>query len=288
MHHRTKKDYIRMYLKILVGAFIWGIGFRFFTYNVQFVGGGATGLAMIINQLTDLPIGVLTFCINVPLFLIAWRKLGLHFMIHSTVAMVVITTTMDLMAYIPIKATGDLLLAAIYGGIIKGFGLGLIYSEGLATGGGDVTVRLLRRKYPYVNLGTLMMCVDAVIVLSYAVIFSRYDKAMYTMISMFVSTKVVDIIVYGSMNAKLCYIITDFSSDVQKAISVKLQRGVTLLDGHGAYTGKHKEVILCIVKKNQMVEVRNIARAIDPSAFFIVTDAQEVFGKGFSDIMSND
>ena len=288
MRLRTKQDYIRMYLKILVGAFIWGIGFRFFTYNVQLVSGGASGIAMIINQLTDWPIGRVTLCVNIPLFLLAWRKLGLQFMIHSTVAMVVLSVTMDLIAVIPIVGTDDLLLAAVYGGIIKGIGLGIIYSEGLATGGGDVTVRLLRKKYPYVNLGTLMMCVDAVIVLSYAVIFSRYDKAMYTMISMFVCSKVVDIIIYGSMNAKLCYIITDYSHEVQQAISEKLRRGVTLLDGHGAYTGKRKEIILCIVKKNQMVEVRNIARAIDPAAFFVVTDAQEVFGKGFSDIMSND
>jgi len=286
--HKSFHDYLRMYIKIIVGGVIYAIGFRFFTYNVELVSGGAAGIAMIINQLTELPIGMVTLCVNIPLFLIAWRTLGFKFMINSTAAMVVCTTLMDLIAYIPITGTGDLLLAAVYGGIIKGFGLGLIYSEGLATGGGDVTVRLLRRKYPYVNLGTFMMCVDAVIVLSYAVIFSRYDKAMYTMISMFVCSKVVDFMVYGSMNAKLCFIITDYSREVQKAIAEKLNRGVTLLDGHGAYSGKNKEVILCIVKKNQMVEARNIARGIDSSAFFVVTDAQEVFGKGFSDIMSND
>ena len=277
-----------IFLKILIGAVIFSIGFRIFIYEHGMLSGGTAGLAMIVNQLFGLPIGMVTLTLNIPMFIVAWRKLGLNFMINSTFAMIVCSVLMDLMGFIPFSPTDDMLLAAIYGGIIKGLGLGIVYSTGVATGGGDVTVRLLRRKYPYVNLGTIMLCIDASIVLLYAVIFSRFDKAMYTLICMFVSSKVIDIILYGSMNAKLCIIITDYSQQIQHEITEKLHRGVTLLDGHGAYSGKNKEVIFCIVKKNQMVEARNLARAIDPAAFFIVTDAQEVFGKGFSDIMSND
>lgn len=288
MHQQTLRSNLRMYIKVILGGVIFAFGFRVFLYNNGMFSGGTAGLAMIVNQLTNWPIGMLTLAFNIPLFILAWRKLGFRFMVNSTVAMVVCTTLMDVMSIIPIRPTNDMLLGAIYGGILKGVGLGLIYSEGLATGGGDVTTRLLRRKYPYVNLGTIMLCIDATIVMTYAIMFMRFDKSMYTMISMFVASKVIDLILYGSMNAKLCFIITDYSAQVQQAITEQLHRGVTLLDGHGAYTGRDKEVILCIVKKNQMVEARNIARAIDPAAFFIVTDAQEVFGKGFSDIMSND
>ncbi|MGI6028725.1 MAG: YitT family protein [Candidatus Heteroscillospira sp.] len=288
MCQKSLRAYARMYAKILIGGIIFAFGFRVFLYNNGMFSGGTAGLGMIVNQLTDLPIGMLTLAFNIPLFMLAWRKLGFRFMVDSTVAMLVCTSLMDIMSLVPIQPTEDMLLGAIYGGILKGVGLGLIYSEGLATGGGDVTVRLLRRKYPYVNLGTIMLCIDGAIVMVYALLFMRFDKSMYTMISMFVASKVIDIILYGSMNAKLCFIISDCSDKVQEAITNELHRGVTLLDGHGAYTGNDKKVILCIVKKNQMVEARSIARAIDPAAFFVVTDAQEVFGKGFSDIMSND
>ncbi len=288
MHQQTPRGLARMYVKIVIGGVIFAFGFRIFLYNNGMFSGGTTGLAMIANQLTHWPIGMLTMAFNIPLFLLAWRKLGLRFMVNSTIAMVICTSLMDVMSLLPVHPTDDMLLGALYGGVLKGVGLGLIYSEGLATGGGDIMNRLLRRKYPYVNLGTIMLCVDATIVMTYALLFMRFDTSMYTLISMFVASKVIDIILYGSMNAKLCVIISDYSEQVQKAITEQLHRGVTLLDGHGAYTGRDKKVILCIVKKNQMVEARNIARSIDPAAFFVVTDAQEVFGKGFSDIMSND
>lgn len=277
-----------IFIKITIGAVIFSFGFRFFIYQHGMLSGGTSGLAMIVNQLTSLPIGMVTMALNIPMFAVAWRKLGLDFMINSTFAMVVSSALVDVFGVISFHPTDDVLLAALYGGVLRGLGLGIMYSTGVATGGGDVMVRLLRRKYQYVNLGTIMLCIDAGIVALYAIIFSRYDKAMYTVISMFVASNVVDLILYGSMNAKLCMIITDYSEAIQRSITSELHRGVTLLDGHGAYSGKNKEVILCIVKKNQMVEVRNLARSIDPSAFFVVTDVQEVFGKGFSDIMSND
>lgn len=288
MYQEGLRAKVIMYAKIVIGSIIFAFGFRVFLYDQELLSGGTAAIAMIINQLTDLPIGMTTMALNIPIFAIAWRKLGTKFMIHSTIAMVVSSSLMDIMGIITISPTDDILLASLYGGVIKGVGLGIVYSTGVATGGGDVTVRLLRRKYPYVNLGTIMLCIDAAIVIIYAIIFARFDRAMYTMISMFVSSKVIDIILYGSMNAKLCFIITDYSEAVHHAISEKLHRGVTLLDGHGAYSGKEKKILLCIVKKNEMVEARNIARAIDPAAFFVVTDSQEVFGKGFADIMSND
>ncbi|MGE4353031.1 MAG: YitT family protein [Oscillospiraceae bacterium] len=277
-----------MYGKIIIGSIIFAFGFRFFLYNNGIMSGGTSGVAMIINQLTMLPVGMLTIVVNVPIFILAWKKLGFFYMLNSTIAMVVSSLLVDAMGFLPFTATNDILLASLYGGVIKGLGLGIIYSTGLATGGGDITVRILRRKYPYINLGTIMLSVDATVVMTYAVIFSRYDKAMYTMISMYVAAKVIDLILYGSLNAKLCLIITDYSNEIQHKITEQLHRGVTLLDGHGAYSGKNKNVILCTVKKSQMFELRTLTRAVDPAAFFVVTDAREVFGRGFSDIMSND
>lgn len=277
-----------MYVKIIIGGFIYAFGFRLFLYDKGLLNGGTSSIAMIIIQFVDYPIGMVTIALNIPIFIFAWKKLGLKFMIHSFITMVLTSNIVDILGFIPFTVTDDIILSTLYGGILKGIGLGLVYSTGVATGGGDVTVRVLRRKYPYVNLGTIMMCIDTVVVMIYAVMFEAYDKAMYTMISMYVCSTVIDIILYGSLNAKLCYIITDYSDEVQKAVLSRLNIGITLLDGHGAYSGKNKQVIMCTAKKSQMVDVRNVVRTIDPDSFLIITDARSVYGRGFGDIMSND
>ncbi len=282
------KKFFYYYLKLVVGCLIFSFASRFFQYDHNLLGGGTSSVAMIINQYVDVPIGMTTLTLNIPFFILGWRVLGLKFMINSSIAMVVANVLMDFYGLFSFSITEDILLASLYGGLIKGVGLGMVYSLGIATGGGDISVRLLRRKYPYVNIGTIMLTIDAIIVMTYAILFARYNEAMYTIISMYVASKVIDVILYGSLNAKLCYIISDKSDEINKAISDHLHRGVTLLDGHGGYSGKDKRVILLTVKQTQMVEVRTIARKIDPAAFLIVTDAREVFGKGFADIMNND
>lgn len=280
------KELAIMYAKIIIGGLIYAFGFRFFLYDQGLLNGGTSSIAMIIIQFVDYPIGMVTIALNIPIFIFAWKKLGLKFMIHSFITMVVTSNIVDLLGLVSFAVTEDIMLSTLYGGVIKGIGLGIVYSTGVATGGGDVTVRVLRKKYPHINLGTIMMCIDGVVVMIYAVMFGAYDKAMYTVIAMYASAKVIDLILYGSMNAKLCYIITDYSDEVQKAISNTLHRGLTLLDGRGAYSGAEKKIIMCIAKNSQMVAVKRIAREIDPNAFMVITDARSVFGRGFADIMS--
>ncbi|MBP3538374.1 MAG: YitT family protein [Oscillospiraceae bacterium] len=276
------------YLIIVVGSLIFAASFQFFLYPNSIVSGGVTGIAQIINRLTGLPVGVLSIIMNVPLFIIAWRHFGLDFIVSSFVAMTLFSVFVDVFAVLDIAVTDDAMLASIIGGVIKGIGLGMIYYVGSTTGGIDIVVRLARRRYPHINFGTLMLVMDAVIVAAYALIFKIYDSAMYSLICMFVMSKVVDLVLYGLDNSSICYIISEHSEDIVKEITFgELHRGVTLLSGEGAYTHEKRPVVMCVIKRPQIAAIRRLVRTLDPNAFLIVTDAKNVFGKGFDSINDN-
>lgn len=276
------------YLIIVVGSLIFAAAFQFFLFPNSIVSGGVTGIAQIINRLTGLPVGVLSIIMNVPLFIIAWRHFGLDFIVSSFVAMTLFSVFVDVFAVLDIAVTDDAMLATIIGGVIKGIGLGMIYYVGSTTGGIDIVVRLARRRYPHINFGTLMLIMDAVIVAAYAIIFRIYDSAMYSLICMFVMSKVVDLVLYGLDNSSICYIISEHSEDIVKEITFgELHRGVTLLSGEGAYTHEKRPVVMCVIKRPQIAAIRRLVRKLDPNAFLIVTDAKNVFGKGFDSINDN-
>lgn len=274
--------YSAMYAKIAIGAIFYAIGIQFFTYPNSVITGGVTGIAMIINSLTGFPVGVGTIIMNVPLFAYAWKRLGLGFVISSLVGMALCSIFVDIFAMTGIVVTTNTLLGSIYGGVIKGFGMGLIYTTSATSGGVDIVAKFLRKKYPFINFGTLILCMDVVIVAAYAVIFKKYDSAMYTMICMYVGSQVIDLVLYGAVNSKVCYIITDESVAIKNAIVQQLHRGVTFLRGEGAWSGNEKNIILCVIKTRQIVELKNIVKSHDENAFMILSDSREVFGKGFT------
>ena len=191
MHHsKTVKDYVWEYFLIIVGSLLYAAGLRFFFYPNDIIAGGVTGIAMIINYLTDAPVGVMNLVINIPLFIWAWKGFGLKFIIGSFVATVLCSVLVDLYAYFDIVATDNMLLAAIYGGVLNGLGLGLVYRAGDTTGGIDIVAKFVRRRYPYVNFGTIILILDIVIYAAFAVIFNEFEGAMYALIAMFVVTRV--------------------------------------------------------------------------------------------------
>ena len=277
--------YLRMYLAIILGCVIYAFGFQFFCYPNSITAGGIVGLAMIINQLTGLPVGVLTILMNIPLFLVAWRHFGRDFLIGSLVGMVLSSLLVDLFAALGVAATHDAMLAALIGGVIKGIGLGLVYYVGATTGGIDIVIKLLRKHISSVNFGTIMLILDAVIITAYALILGRYESAMYSLVAMYATTKMIDLALYGIDNACLCYIISDQNKALtQEIVSGRLHRGVTILEGRGAYSGEQREVLMCVVKRQQIGELRRTVKRIDEHAFFIVTNAKNVFGNGFENI----
>lgn len=276
------------YLVIIIGSAVFAVGFQFFMYPNNIVSGGAVGVAMIINKLFNVPVGVMTIIINIPLFIIAWRNFGTDFLIGSLVGMALSSIFMDTLAVLNISLTDDPMLACIIGGAIKGIGLGIVYYVGATTGGVDIVAKLLRMKNPHINFGTLLMLLDAAIIVAYAIILNKYESAMYSVIAMFVVSKVIDLVLYGTDNSSVCYIISERSADIaHEIISGHMHRGVTILEGKGAYSGKDKQVIMCVIKRQQISEIRRIIRNIDDNAFFIVSDAKNVFGNGFESIHDN-
>lgn len=277
--------YLTKYCLIVLGCVIYAVGFQFFCYPNAITTGGVVGMAMIINQLTKLPVGVLTIVMNVPLFLVAWRHFGLDFLIGSLVGMGLSSLMVDFCATFGIVATDDPMLAALIGGVIKGIGMGMVYYVGATTGGIDIVIKLLKKKYSYINFGTLMLMMDAVIITAYALILGRYESAMYSLAAMYATTKMIDLALYGIDNACLCYIISDQSEAVtQEIVNGTLHRGVTILEGRGAYSGNHRDVLMCVVKRPQIGELKRAIKSIDERAFFIVTNAKNVFGNGFENI----
>ena len=288
MNNSTAMRRIITYIVIVIGSIIYAVGFQFFMYPNSIVSGGAVGIAMIINKLIPVPVGLMTIIINIPLFIVAWRYFGLDFLVSSLVGMALSSAFVDLFAMFNLILTNDPMLASIIGGAIKGIGLGIIYYVGTTTGGMDIVAKLLRMKYPHINLGTLLMLLDAAIIVVYALILGKYESAMYSVIAMFVFSKVIDLVLYGIDNSCVCYIISEHSGAISnEIISGHMHRGVTILDGRGAYSGKEKQIIMCVIKRQQISEIRRIIRKLDQNAFFIVSDAKNVFGNGFESINDN-
>ncbi len=279
-----KSEIVLQYLVIAIGTALYAVGFQYFLYPNSIIVGGVSGIAMIVNLLTRLPVGLLTVVLNIPLFILAWKHFGPNFLISSLVGVVLSSVFIDILAAHPINATEDLLLACFIGGAIKGFGLGLVYYVGATTGGVDIVAKFARRKYPYINFGTIVLVMDSVIIIMFAVIFNKIESAMYAVIAMFIASKVVDLVLYGMDNSNVCYIISNESEEIIREINETLNRGVTILEGKGAYSHEDKQVLLCVIKKPQITAVRKIIKNVDERAFFIVTDAKNVFGKGFGDI----
>lgn len=289
IHSKLEKDRflkgVMQYLAIVLGCVIYAVGFQFFMYPNDIVSGGAVGIAMIINKLLALPVGLTTIVLNIPLFLVAWRHFGLGFLISSLVGMVLSSLFVDLFSLCDLVLTWDPMLGSIIGGAIKGAGLGIIYYVGTTTGGIDIVAKLLRARYPHVNLGTMLLILDAAIIIGYAVILDKYESAMYSVIAMFVVSKVIDLALYGIDNSCICFIISEKSTELSQEItSGHMHRGVTILEGEGAYSGQKKKVIMCVIKRIQIAEIRRVVKNIDDNAFFIVSDAKNVFGRGFENI----
>lgn len=288
LNGRPVMSQVVKYALITIGAAIGAVGFQFFMFPNAIVSGGLIGIAQIVNRLTGLPVGAFSIVLNVPLFIIAWKQFGLGFIISSFAGTVLYSMFIDAAAMTNIVATTDPMLASIIGGVIKGLGLGTIYYVGATTGGVDIVARFLRHRFPYINFGTLILLMDAVIIAAYAWIFKIYESAMYSLICMFVMSRAVDLVLYGLDNSNICYIVSEHTDDIVSEITLgQLHRGVTLLHAEGAYSHEEKQVIMCVIKRPQIAAIRRMVRAIDPKAFMVVTDAKNVFGKGFDSIIEN-
>ena len=274
---------LRSYGIITLGSLIYALAFDWFAAPNQIVMGGVTGLAQVANALLPaLPVGVMTIVINVPLFLAGWRMLGGHLLVTSLFAMVVSSLAIDAIPMFYTFAPMEPLLAALYGGAGMGFGLGLVFSQGATTGGTDIIGKLLKLKFPWLPTGKLVMVPDVAVVVLAAAVFGTVNAALYGIIQMYLLSKAMDAVLYGWDVSRVAYIITDRWEEASHRL-LDMDRGVTVLQGQGAYTGAEKKVLMVAFKQQEIVPIKRMLREIDPQAFFIVCDAHEVLGEGFGD-----
>lgn len=268
--------------KIIAGCALFGAGFALFLEPNDINAGGVSGLAMIAVHLLGFgSVGTLTMLMNLPLFVIGGIKVGKKFFVGSLVGMAASSILLDAFALVPHPAT-EPLLAALYGGLLCGIGLGIVFSTGSSTGGSDIIVRLLKLKYENVPIGTISIVLDAVVIILTGLVFWDVSKALYSGVTIFVSGQVVDAVVYRFDYSKVALIISSEHERIAREIGLKLDRGATYLRGEGSYSGNDVKVILTVVKKQQVAELKRLIMEIDSNAFVVVQEAHQVLGEGFS------
>ena len=266
----------------VLGSAIFALGFSLFLGPNDMSAGGISGLALIFVELTGVgTVGMLSILINLPLFILGGVKIGRRFFAGSLLGMVLSSVLIDLFALIPFPVV-EPLIGVLYGGVVCGLGLGVVFISGTSTGGSDILVRLLKLKYRNVPIGEISICFDALVVLLTGIVFDDLNKALYTGITAFICGKVVDAVVYRFDYSKVALIISSEYEAIAKAIGRKLDRGATFLHGEGSYTHHQTKVILTAVKKQQVTELKELVMEIDPKAFVIVQEAHQVLGDGFS------
>ena len=265
-----------------IGSALFALGFAIFLIPNDINTGGISGLAMILRELLGFgSIGTLTLLMNIPLFLIGGLKIGKRFFAGSLIGMVVSSVLMDLFALIPF-ATPEPLIGGLYGGVLCGAGLGLVFMTGASTGGSDILVRLLKKKYRNLPIGSISIMFDAMVVLLTGLVFRDISKALYSGVVVFVCGQVIDAVVYRFDYSRVALIISKEHEKIAKAISDQLDRGATYLHGSGSYTHQNIEVVLAVVRKGQLAELKELVMDIDENAFVIVQEAHQVLGDGFA------
>jgi Uncharacterized conserved protein len=285
-----KKDIALDALFLTVGCFIYSASVAIFSAPNKIAPGGVTGIATILYYSFGTPIGVMIFVLNIPLFLLGFRFIGKRFVVKSIVCTAITSVGVDALSFLP-KYYGDhgnMLLATLYGGVLSGIGLGLVFLRGSTTGGTDIASRLLKLKWPHVPMGRMMFIIDCVIIAASILAFKSVDSGLYAMIMLFVSSRVIDMILYGFDNGKMALVISEKNDEIAQTVMSEIERGVTMLKGRGFYTGKEREVLLCAVRRPETARLRSIVRKTDPSAFIILCEASDVIGEGFKPITKED
>ncbi len=269
-------------LKIVLGCALFALGFNLFLVPNGMNAGGLTGLSMVLVHLLNFgSIGLFTAVLNLPLFILGGFKIGRKFVVASFLGMAASSLFIDAFAAVPVPQT-EPLIAALYGGVLCGGGLGFVFAEGASTGGSDIIVRLLKMRWRHVPIGIINICFDLVVAVLTGIVFQDVTLTLYSGVTIFISGKVIDVVVYSFDYSKVALIISKQHEEIARMITAKLDRGVTYLDGQGYYSGAATKVVLTAVKKQQLAELKQQVVEIDPNAFIIVQEAHQVLGDGFS------
>lgn len=289
-HIARQKDILLDILFITAGAAVYATAVTALTAPNNIAPGGVTGLCTMLNFMFGTPIGLMSFFINIPIILWAVVDIGYKLVVRTMAAIVLSSLFIDLFTgFMPVYS-GNPILVAVFSGVCEGLGLSLAFIRGATTGGTDMVARLLERRLPHMSMGKLMLALDGVIVALSAVVFGSIENAMYACIAIFISTSVIDKILYGTDlgTGKLFYVMSPRVREMGKRVIEELDRTVTYLDSHGGYSNEPGETMLCVVRRFEVYQIQAIIREEDKDAFVIVGDAGQITGEGFRPMRPDD
>ena len=284
----------RAYFNIIIGSMIHAAGVNVFLIPYKIAPGGITSIATVIYYLSNkvFPVGVTTLVLCIPLFIFGYKQLGRKFIMRTLFSTIFLSIFIDLSIpltnYISslirtnkLDNSNDYMLFSIFGGIIAGFGLGLIFKSGATTGGTDLAARIINHFYPNISIGKALVITDGIIVIIVIFAFNNILLGLYAILSLYISSKIIDIINDGLNFNKSVYIISDFADDIAQIIMLELGKGVTSFIGKGMYSGKEKKILYCVIQKAQLADLKSLIRSIDPVAFVTISSVTEVIGRDF-------
>ena len=281
MKKESVHEQVRSYVIITLACVLYALSFNWFYAPNDFTVGGFTGISQIINFFVPvLPVGVMIIVLNVPLFIVGLKKFGFAFLVKSIYTMALSSVLIDVIDMIHRFSPMDPLLACLYGGVTLGVASGLIFREEATTGGSELGAWIVRSYVERLSIGNICLGIDLTIILIYAAVFRSLNNALYGALALYITTKVLDLVVYGQNTAKLAYIISDKYEEIMQEMIAR-DMGATLLNGKGVYTGSDRPLLLCAVRNKEVVSIKRFIKELDPDAFFIVCDASEVLGEGF-------
>ena len=267
------------YAQILLGALLGGAAYPMFLTPNRIAPGGITGIAMILNHLLQWPVGTVSLILNVPLFIISYRAMGRIFAFRSLVATILFSLFIDVLPLQPL--TYDPLLGTLYGGVLLGAGLGLIMRGGATTGGSDMIARMVHKRFQFISTGSFLFAIDCAVVIAAGFLIGT-TEALYALINIFLTAKVMDVVIIGFSSNKACFVISSRWQEISQRILQDMDRGVTQLTARGGYTGEERPTLLCVISRSEIMAFKRILREEDENAFVIIVEAHEAIGDGFS------
>lgn len=272
------KHHIKNIFFIAIGAFIFSFGINYFIIANQLAEGGFTGIALLLNYIFGWSPSLVILILNIPVFIIGWIKLGKNMMLYTIFGILFVSLFLWLTSGMH-STLDDLLLVSLYAGVTIGVGLGIIFRFGGTSGGIDIIARLVQ-KYFGISMGRTMFTFDAAVI-SVSAYFLTLEKAMYTLIVVFLGSRVIDFVQEGAYAAKAATIISDHAPEISNKIMNEMGRGATLLKGRGGYTGSDKEVLYCVINRTELSRLKNLIYSVDKKAFVVVSNVHDVLGEGF-------
>lgn len=279
--HRVTKSTVKAYVLMGVGTFLVALAFNLFFIENDIAPGGLSGVGTMIYHLWGFPVGLTTAVLNIPLFLISFRSVGRTFALRSFISMLALSLFIDILPQY--NLTPDMLLAAIYGGLTMGLGLGLVIRGGATTGGTDLAAMLVHRRFPHLSVGMMLFTIDCMVVVASGFVFDTM-AAMYALLSVIIASKVADMVVQGLGTSMQFFIISDRAPQIAKRITSQIDRGATLIEAVGAYTGERRGMLYCVVGRTEVTHIKEIVAHEDPRAFVTLSVVREAMGEGFSDL----